>query len=563
MRSMIHATGRAAVQLFCFMMMLFSASCGIEGGPSMTKLAVNPTLSSFSISVGTLTPSFSSDVRAYTADVPFSDSSLQLTLDPSQGGDVVKVNGVIATSPTSVSLSVGVNTITVSVIASNGTQTEYTLTVTRTAPSVDSDLSNLAVSAGALDQVFSTALYNYNVSVGYTTSIFSVTPTTDDQFAAIQVNGTTVGSGSASGNINLNVGANTITVAVTAEDGTVSSYILTVTRAAGSANADLTDLTISAGTLSPTFAAGTTIYSVEMSDIPTAFTVTPTASHADATIQARINAAAFADVVSGSASSSLTPVLGSNSVQVVVTAQNGSTKTYTIMVTYGTCGLGYYSDGVSACAQVGLGYWSAVNNNNRVACSNKPANSRYTSPTASASNCPWSCDDGYLTTNGSTCAAYPNALNLSCDNNEIAVGLYGRSGSIIDRLGVRCATFSENGTLGAVRNGPTYGGNGGAEFNYTGANDCPANSVLYEVTGSLTVYSFANRTGIIRFRCKSLANGTLSSWSPDWGTEGTRGPFGFSCGNSPNLYGEYMNGIIIDNASGASYTGDTLGINCR
>jgi small neutral amino acid transporter SnatA (MarC family) len=47
------------------------------------------------------------------------------------------------------------------------------------------------------------------------------------------VNGTIVTSGSASGAIPLNVGPNTITVLVTAQDGTTTqSYTITVTRAA-------------------------------------------------------------------------------------------------------------------------------------------------------------------------------------------------------------------------------------------------------------------------------------------------------------------------------------------
>ncbi len=65
-----------------------------------------------------------------------------------------------------------------------------------------------------------------------------------------------VASGSASQAINLNVGSNTITVIVTAQDGTTTNtYTITVTRAPSS-NADLSNLTVSQGSLTPAFASG-------------------------------------------------------------------------------------------------------------------------------------------------------------------------------------------------------------------------------------------------------------------------------------------------------------------
>ncbi|MFN9943883.1 MAG: cadherin-like beta sandwich domain-containing protein, partial [bacterium] len=62
-------------------------------------------------------------------------------------------------------------------------------------------------------------------------------------------------------------------------------------------------------------------------------TVTPTAAQANATIQARVGANAFASVTSGNPSASLPLAYGANTIEVKVTAQDGTTiKTYTITV---------------------------------------------------------------------------------------------------------------------------------------------------------------------------------------------------------------------------------------
>ena len=64
---------------------------------------------------------------------------------------------------------------------------------------------------------------------------------------------------------------------------TLKVYTVTVTRAASS-NADLSDLTATAGPLSPAFDANTLSYTVNTPFSTTSTTVTPTAADAGATI---------------------------------------------------------------------------------------------------------------------------------------------------------------------------------------------------------------------------------------------------------------------------------------
>lgn len=532
--------------------------------------AAIPDLQSLTLSSGTLSPTFTAGTSSYAATVAYPISSVNLTATSISMYSTLTVNGQNAASgvPVAVALSVGVNTIPVVVTAQDNSTKTYTVVITRSAASTDANLASLSLSSGTLTPVFASSTTSYTASVAYAVSSVNVTASPNSSDATFTINGQSATAGVAK-SVALSVGSNAIPIVVTAQSGATKTYTVTITRGAANTTNTLSALSLSAGTLSPVFASGTTSYTLAMSDIPTSYTVTATATQSLSTLQYRVNSSANTSLTSGVASSAITPAVGSNTLEVIVTSESGATRTYTIVITYSVCGPGYYSDGVNGCAQVGLGYYSPANNNARYSCSNKPANSRYTSPTASSSNCPWSCDNGYITTNGTSCVASPTATTLACNDDEVAVGLYGRDGSIIDRLGVRCATIDAAGNLGAPRNGPDYGGMGGGVFNSAGEYDCPAGYAVYRVEGNLATYSGVPRTGEIAFQCKSVTNPSLSGvWRPNrtdlyFGNSSDRGPFGFECGISPNLYGTYLNGIIIDNASGAAYTGDTLGLTCR
>ncbi len=95
-----------------------------------------------------------------------------------------------------------------------------------------------------------------------------------------------------------------------------------------SANANLSGLALSAGTLAPVFASGTTSYTATVLNTTATLSVTPTVADSAATV--KVNGTA----VASNASASLSLNVGSNTVATVVTAQDGSTtKTYTVVVT--------------------------------------------------------------------------------------------------------------------------------------------------------------------------------------------------------------------------------------
>lgn len=191
----------------------------------------------------------------------------------------------------------------------------------------EAELNDIALSSGSLNELFASGTTSYTANVPNGTSSITVTPTVRDYTATVKVNGAVVTSGSASAAIPLSAGSNAITVLVKAEDGTTTeTYTVTVTRAASS-DAQLSGLTLSSGTLSPTFAAGTTSYAASVANGVSSITLTPTVNESHATV--KINGTS---VSSGAASGAVSLSVGNNPISVAVTAQDGTTNTYALTV---------------------------------------------------------------------------------------------------------------------------------------------------------------------------------------------------------------------------------------
>ncbi|MFB9274980.1 cadherin-like beta sandwich domain-containing protein [Cohnella cellulosilytica] len=250
-------------------------------------------------------------------------------------GTAIDPAAVVAVSGGS-NLSVGNNPITVTVTGANGdVGREYALNVVRSDPS-GAGLSGITLSAGTLSPAFAEATTNYTVSVPYATSALTVAPYAANVGATLTVNGTGVDSGQASGNIGLAAGASTIiAIEVTSQDGSnTRSYTLTVSRASGSSNANLSALTTTGGALSPTFNAATIAYTAAgVSNTTSTITVRPTAADTNATLAVRVNDGTSIPVTSGQNSSALALNVGVNTIEITVTAQDGTGKNYAISVT--------------------------------------------------------------------------------------------------------------------------------------------------------------------------------------------------------------------------------------
>ena len=189
------------------------------------------TLSGLSISSGTLAPTFATGTTSYTATVANSVSSgFTVTATKSQSdATAVQYLGSTGTTAFTGNLSVGANVIRTVITSQDGAVTStYTVTVTRA--SSDASLINLTLSSGALAPTFATGTSSYTATVANSVSSgFTVTATKNQSDATttqyLGSSGTTAFAG------NLSVGANVIRTVVTAQDGTIQTYTVTVTRA--------------------------------------------------------------------------------------------------------------------------------------------------------------------------------------------------------------------------------------------------------------------------------------------------------------------------------------------
>ncbi len=100
--------------------------------------------------------------------------------------------------------------------------------------SSNASLGSLVISAGSLSPEFSAATKDYTATVDYSCSSLAVTANPADSKASVT---------SVTGNDSLEVGENTVSVVVTAEDGSTSTYNIVVTRRSedDSENADKQD----------------------------------------------------------------------------------------------------------------------------------------------------------------------------------------------------------------------------------------------------------------------------------------------------------------------------------
>jgi len=306
----------------------------------------NANLSALAISSGTLTPTFNANTTEYTINVPSNTTTFTVTPTAADANATIRVNfnngsyTTLASGSTSVpnTLRVGQNTIEVRVTAEDGTTVKsYAIFINKPA-STDANLSALTISVGTLSPVFDANTTTYTATVLSSNGVVTVTPTSNEPNASIRVNvngGTyfTTSNGSASTGLVLNNGNNTINVLVTAQDGTTTkTYSITVNKPTDIA--DLLGLSITNGTLSPTFSGGITNYTISLPNTTSGIIIRPTALIFSSTIRYNLNGGTFININSG-ANSSVIPInTGANTINIQVTAADGVTvKTYIITVT--------------------------------------------------------------------------------------------------------------------------------------------------------------------------------------------------------------------------------------
>lgn len=190
----------------------------------------------------------------------------------------------------------------------------YSVTVAKPL-STDASLVELGVSGYVLSPSFNKDTYTYSISdVDYSVKSLKIVAVKSDANAVVSISGN-----------NLSVGANTVTVTVKAESGTTKTYKINVARKQdpnykASSDASLKELTVSNGKLSPAFSKDVTQYIVYVpyEDKGSKLTISGKANDGKAKKVANSTIEALVE--------------GSNITKVICTAEDGTTKEYTITV---------------------------------------------------------------------------------------------------------------------------------------------------------------------------------------------------------------------------------------
>ena len=181
-------------------------------------LSANANLASLSCANAELSPTFSAGTTQYSVTVPYDVTSLRLSAAAEDSGAKVSTSGN--------DLSVGANTVTITVTAPSGAVKRYTISVIRQpdpnyTASTDAALSALTASYGEISPAFTPDVTDYVLYVPHETEHITLSGTARDG-KAVQVTGADAA---------LDEGENVLTVTCTAEDGvTVMTYTVHVWR---------------------------------------------------------------------------------------------------------------------------------------------------------------------------------------------------------------------------------------------------------------------------------------------------------------------------------------------
>jgi hypothetical protein len=303
-------------------------------GVTRAALNGNNNLESLTVSSGSLNPKFSANRTSYTVSVGGRVGSITVTAAPDDSGARMTINGLSTNAGQARSISLGPDgsstEIQIIVTAQNGSQKPYIITVNRAALSSDNNLEALTVRPGDLEPAFASETENYAVEVPTTVTSVTVTATKSDPNAVIS--GSLPNQGQAVIPLDGPGTSKTVSITVTAPNGNRKTYTVIVTRLAPSTDSNLSSLTVSSGSLNPSFAAGTLNYTVDVASSVDTITVSAIKSDPNAVMSASGGVIAPPGDPTGSVSVPLG--LGtSTSITITVTAENRvTTKTYRITV---------------------------------------------------------------------------------------------------------------------------------------------------------------------------------------------------------------------------------------
>lgn len=245
-----------------------------------------------------LGPTFAPEVTSYTLSVPNEVSYINIAATPDVSTTKIAGAGKI-------NLATGANKIEVTSTAQSGDVSVYTIIVTR-AKSSNANLKSLSAKEGTFNEKFDKDTTDYSLTVEAHKKSLTINAVPEDDTATYVIKN----------NANFRIGKNTVSVVVTAEDGTVKTYNIVVNKE-GSDDNLLKAINSSEGTVSPTFNSNTNEYTLDIPNETTSVTITGVPNDTLST-------------VSGNGTYKL--ATGENDVNLVVTSETGKQNTYVVKV---------------------------------------------------------------------------------------------------------------------------------------------------------------------------------------------------------------------------------------
>lgn len=260
--------------------------------------STNNSLKTLTLSTGKLSPSFSSSVTSYKSTIDASS----VTISATKGDSYQTITGTGKKT-----LNYGTNTFNIVVTSESGSKKTYTIVITRPDNrSTNNNLSSLSLSQGNIS--FNKNTTSYNVAVASNITSIKVNATLSDSKSSFI-------SGYGNRTVNLNYGKNTIQVKVKAENGSIKTYTINVTRKDDrSTNNYLKELKLSSGDI---------VFNKDILEYD--LTVYYDVSKID--VEAIVEDSKAKVVVN-----SPTLNVGNNVITITVTAENGNARTYKIVV---------------------------------------------------------------------------------------------------------------------------------------------------------------------------------------------------------------------------------------
>lgn len=321
----------------------------VRGAPD-----TNSALRSLGIRDAALTPLFSPNRISYSARVPYPARTLEVSAVPQSRYATVSF---ATPTPQSGLASVPAQgnpqtangaridftntdhlTLVVIVTAQDGSSSQYSVNITRAAPDRDNSLADLQVPGSRITPQFNPNRLYYNVDVPYNSQQFTIVALPQSSVAAVALGGVQYNGNPASADGATVRFAGTdrtsVTVNVTAQDGSVLAYTLSIRRGPPDSNADLAAMLVAPGRLTPAFSPRTATYSVTIPGSAQSANITVQTASPYTSVTTSDNAIGQAGTGADGKVFTVPVNAGqTRSVDLIVSAQDGSQRLYRVNVT--------------------------------------------------------------------------------------------------------------------------------------------------------------------------------------------------------------------------------------